>query len=117
MVRESIADILENHVRFEFEDADRLHLQAQVPSRQTVDGFVRFSRKPLGWWVPSTAMIALVSRAFVKAPERFAKDHGVDLARLDRVERQDDAGDATRRRPIHGAPVMKCGKAWYDPVW
>ena len=39
IVRQSVADILENHVTFELECIDRVYLNAYVPSLQRGSGF------------------------------------------------------------------------------
>lgn len=76
MVRQSVAEILENHVTFELECLDRVYLNAYVPSLQTGAGFVWFLRTQLQAPIPSTAMIAPMSRAFAQAMERFAVVQG-----------------------------------------
>jgi hypothetical protein len=44
MVRQSVADILAEHVTFELEAIDRMYLNAYVPSLQTGAGFVPRAR-------------------------------------------------------------------------
>jgi hypothetical protein len=90
IVRQSVADILDNHVTFALECIDRLYLNAYVPSLQSGSGFVWFLKTQLGCRVPSTAMIAPQSRAFAEAFERFAREQGVDLVTFTRGERKDD---------------------------
>ena len=90
IVRQSVADVLENHVTFALECIDRMYLNAYVPSLQTGSGFVWFLKTQLGCRVPSTAMIAPQSRAFAEAFERFAGAQGVDVVTFTRGERKDD---------------------------
>lgn len=90
ILRQSVADILENHVTFELECIDRMYLNAYVPSLQHGSGFVWFLKTQLECRVPSTAMIAPQSRAFAEALERFATEQGVDLVTFKRGERKDD---------------------------
>jgi len=90
IVRQSVADVLENHVTFALECIDRMYLNAYVPSLQTGSGFVWFLKTQLGCRVPSTAMIAPQSRAFAEAFEHFAAEQGVDLVTFKRGERKDD---------------------------
>ena len=71
MVRQSVAEILENHVTFELGSLDRLYLNAYVPSLQTGGGFAFFVKNQLGARVPSTMLVAPMSQRFVEAIERF----------------------------------------------
>lgn len=90
MVRKSVAEILQDHVELELEGIDRMYLNGYVPSLQTGAGFAYFLREQLQCRVPSTFMIAPMSKKFVAAIERFAEDEGVDLVRFERGERKDD---------------------------
>lgn len=90
MVRKSVAEILQNHVTFELEAIDRMYLNAYVPSLQTGGGFVYFLKTQLGVQVPSTVMVAPMSRRFVEALERFADTEGVDLVTFEKGQRKDD---------------------------
>ena len=90
IVRQSVADILENHVTVALACIDRMYLNAYVPSLQTGSGFVWFLKTQLGCRVPSTAMTAPQSRAFAEAFERFENAQGVDLVTFRRGERKDD---------------------------
>jgi len=90
MVRQSVAEILAEHVTFELEAIDRMYLNAYVPSLQTGAGFVYFLRTQLQAPVASTVMVAPMSQRFVQALERFAETEGVDLVTFERGERKDD---------------------------
>jgi hypothetical protein len=94
MVGKNVAEILENHVTFELEGIDRLYLNAYVPSLQTGAGFVYFLKEQLGCRVPSTAMIAPMSRAFVEAIEQFVEAEGLDLVTFEKGTRKDDVAQA-----------------------
>jgi hypothetical protein len=90
MVRKNVAEILQNHVTFELEAIDRMYLNAYVPSLQTGAGFVHFAKTQLGARVPSTMMVAPMSRQFVEAIARFAETEGVDLITFEKGQRKDD---------------------------
>ncbi len=42
MVRQNVAELIQNHVTFELEAIDRMYLNAYVPSPQTGGGLVYF---------------------------------------------------------------------------
>jgi len=90
MVRKSVAEILQDHVELELEGIDRMYLNGYVPSLQTGAGFAYFLRSQLDCRVPSTFMIAPMSKQFVAAIERFVETEGVDLVSFERGERKDD---------------------------
>jgi len=90
MIRKSVAEILENHTRFELEAIDRMYLNAYVPSLQTGAGFVYFTKTQLGAIVPSTAVVAPMSERFVAAIERFVATERVDLITFEKGQRKDD---------------------------
>jgi hypothetical protein len=90
MIRQNVAEILDHHVTFELEAIDRMYLNAYVPSVQTGAGFVYFVKTQLGARVPSTVMIAPMSKRFVEAIERFIETQGVDLVTFEKGQRKDD---------------------------
>src|SRR3954454_13966113 len=61
------ADVLARHVLFEIESIDRLYLNMYVPELQRVGKVVGFLTRHLGFEIPSTAVIAPRSKAFVEA--------------------------------------------------
>jgi hypothetical protein len=90
MVRKNVAEILKDHVTFELEAIDRMYLNAYVPSLQTGGGLVWFLKTQLHCRVPSTAMVAPMSYAFVAAMERFVKAESVDLVTFEKRQRKDE---------------------------
>src|SRR5260370_27375695 len=90
MIRKSVAEILDHHVTFEVEAIDRMYLNAYVPSLQTGAGFVCFLKTQLGVRVPSTVMVAPMSKRFVDAIERFVHTEGIDLVTFEKGQRKDD---------------------------
>jgi hypothetical protein len=90
MIRKSVAEILDDHVTFQLEAIDRMYLNAYVPSLQTGAGVAYFLKTQLGVRVPSTVMVAPMSRRFVEAIERFVETEGLDLVTFEKGERKDD---------------------------
>jgi hypothetical protein len=90
MVSKSVAEILQHHVTFELEAIDRMYLNAYVPSLQTGGGLVWFLKTQMSCRVPSTAMVAPMSAAFVGAIERFVKAERIDLVTFEKGQRKDD---------------------------
>jgi hypothetical protein len=90
MIRNSVAEILENHVTFELEAIDRMYLNGYVPSLQTGGGFVYFVKNQLKAIVPSTTVVAPMSERFVQAIERFVATEGLDLVTFEKGQRKDD---------------------------
>ncbi len=111
MVRQSVAEILQDHVVLELEGIDRMYLNAYVPTLQTGGGFAHFVREQLQSPIPSTAMIAPMSRQFVSTIERFVEAHGLELVRFRKGERKDDIAQAYRAAFTETEGVLFVGKA------
>ena len=79
MVRKNVAEILTNHVTFELEAIDRMYLNAYVPSLQTGGGFVYFVKTQLGARVPSTMMVAPMSRAIRRGDRAVRRDRRASI--------------------------------------
>jgi hypothetical protein len=111
MVRQSVAEILEQHVTFELEAIDRMYLNAYVPSLQTGAGFVYFTKTQLKAPVASTVMVAPMSQRFVQTLERFAEAEGIDLVTFERGERKDDVAQRYLAAFDREEGVLFIGKA------
>jgi len=90
MIRKSVAEILDQHVTFELEAIDRMYLNGYVPSLQSGGGVVYFMKEHLGARVPSTTMVAPLSKRFIEAIERFAATQRVDVVTFEKGQRKDD---------------------------
>src|SRR5204863_3374702 len=108
---QSVAEILDHHVTFELEAIDRMYLNAYVPSLQTGGGFVYFLQTQLGVRIPSTVMVAPMSRRFVDAMERFAETEGVDLVTFEKGQRKDDVAHEYLAKFKGDEGVLFIGKA------
>ena len=111
MVRQSVAEILAEHVTFELEAIDRMYLNAYVPSLQTGAGFVYFTKTQLKAPVASTVMVAPMSQRFVQAFERFAEAEGVDVVTFERGERKDDVAQRYLAAFTDEEGILFIGKA------
>ncbi len=111
MIRKSVAEILDHHVTFELEAIDRMYVNGYVPSLQTGGGVVYFLKQHLGARVPSTTMVAPMTKRFVDAIERFAKTAGVDLVTFEKNQRKDDVAHTYLAAFTGDEGVLFIGKA------
>ncbi len=86
----SVQEILDGNVSLKVESIDRLYLNAYVPRLQRELGVVGFFRGHRREPVPSSALMAPISRAFVGAVEAFVDEEDVALITFRRGERKDD---------------------------
>jgi len=85
-----VSDILQNHVTFELECIDRMYLNAYVPGLQYEGGVVGFFRGHRGQKFASSALMDPITKGFVAATERFAKQQDVPLIQFQKGQRKDD---------------------------
>ena len=111
MIRKSVAEILDQHVTFELEAIDRMYLNGYVPSLQSGGGVVYFMKEHLGARVPSTTMVAPLSKRFVEAIERFAATQGVDVVTFEKGHRKDDVAHQYLAAFTGDEGVLFIGKA------
>ena len=111
MIRKSVAEILDHHVTFELEAIDRMYLNGYVPSLQSGGGVVYFMKTHLGARVPSTMMVAPMSKRFVDAMERFAETTGVDVVTFEKDQRKDDVAQEYLASFTREEGVLFIGKA------
>ncbi len=111
MVPHNVAEIIRQHVTLEVEGIDRMYLNAYVPGLQTEGGFVHFVRHHLGYPIASTAVIAPLSEAFVRAIEHFAKVEHLDMVAFEKNQRKDDLAKDYLARCTFTEGVLFIGKA------
>ena len=109
-VARSAAEVLAEHATLELECLDRLYLNGYVPLLQTGAGASWFFRKVRGKPVPSSALMAPMSRRFAAALEALAEESG-GIVRFTRGERKDDVTKARLRDWKGGEGVLYVGKA------
>ena len=89
IARQSVADILRDHVRLSVEGIDRMYLNVYVPQLQSEQGVVRFFKYHRGQPLPSAALMSPLSRGFVAQLERFVARDGISLVQFRKGERKD----------------------------
>ncbi len=107
----SVREILDGHVSLEVESIDRLYLNAYVPQLQREIGVAMFFRAHRGQPVASSALMAPITRAFVREIEGFAEEEDVDLIGFKRGERKDDVAKRYLARFEGEEGVLFVGKA------
>lgn len=86
----SVAEILTQHVTLELECIDRMFLNVYIPRLQHPDLAATFFLRHRGQPIPSSALMAPISRAFVEALHAFAAERSLPLVRFRRGERKED---------------------------
>src|SRR5215470_4193176 len=89
-VPRTVADVLRDHVTLEVEGIDRMYLNVFVPKLQRELGVVGFLRYHKGHLFASSALLAPITDAFVKAIETFTAEHAIDLLTFAKGQRKDD---------------------------
>ena len=110
-VARTAAAVLDEHTTFELECVDRMYLNAYVPILQTCGGAAWFFRQVRRKPVPSSALMAPMSRNFVAAIERYAERAGVELVAFGRRERKEARMREHLRHWPGGEGVLFVGKA------
>ncbi len=110
-VARTAAEVLDEHTTLELECIDRLYLNVYVPLLQSPAGAAHFFREVRGHPVPSSALMAPMTRHFVGALERYAESEGLDLIRFERGERKDERTQQYLLKWRGGEGVLYIGKA------
>ena len=110
-IARSAADVLSDHVELELECLARIYPNGYVPLLQVGGGAAYFFRNIRCNPVPSSALMAPMTRAFVAGIERYARDHGIDLIRFEKGKRKDDMTQDYLRKWHGGEGVLYIGKA------
>ena len=111
-VARNAAEALAEHTTLELECVDRMYLNVYVPALQTGAGAAHFFKQVRGNPVPSSALMApMTRRRFSAALERHATDLGVDLVRFGRFERKDERTWTYLREFSGTEGVLYIGKA------
>lgn len=107
----TVAEVLSQHVMVEVESIDRMYLNVYVPQLQAVEGTLKFIRIHRRHKVASTHLVEPITRQFVAAIERFAKDNGIPLIRFEKGQRKDDFAKQQRKPFQKSEGVVFMGKA------
>src|SRR5260370_23543745 len=89
MIAQSVAEIINRHVKLTVEGIDRMYLNIYVPGLQYEQGIVRFFREHRGQPLPSAALMGPMSRHFVAKLERFVAQHEIPLVQFRKGQRKD----------------------------
>jgi hypothetical protein len=87
---QTVADVLRDHVTLEVEGIDRMYLNVYVPNLQRELGVVGFLRNHRGHRFASSALLAPISDAFIKAIETFTQADDIPLVPFAKGQRKDD---------------------------
>jgi len=107
----SAATVLAKHVTLQLESIDRMCLHGYVAGLQTGGGVACFFRKHRGQPYASSALMAPISTAFVRAIERFMAAHRIPLITFKRGERKDTVAAAYLAEFRRREGVLFVGKA------
>ena len=111
MIAQSVADILNHHVKLSVEGIDRMYLNVYVPWLQTEQGIVQFFRGHRGQPLPSAALMSPISRSFVAKLEGFVAQHEIPLVQFRRGQRKDEVMAEHLRHFQYDEGVVFVGKA------
>lgn len=107
----SVAEILTQHVTLELACIDRMFLNVYIPRLQSPGQIAKFFRDHRGQPIPSSALMAPITRAFIAALHAFAQQHDVELVRFRRGERKEDVAAARLARFTGEEGVLFIGVA------
>jgi len=89
MIAQSVAEIINRHVKLTVEGIDRMYLNIYVPGLQYEQGIVGFFREHRGQPLPSAALMSPMTRTFVAKLEDFVARHGIALVQFRPGQRKD----------------------------
>ena len=110
-VARTAAEVLESRVTMEIECIDRLYLNLYVPILQRPEGCGHFFIRHRGHKFASTALMAPMTRDFVKSIERFATRESIEIVRFKKGERKEDVAKARLDAFDREEGVLFIGKA------
>jgi hypothetical protein len=110
-VPRSVAEVLADHVTLEVEGIDRMYLNVYIPGLQREQGVVNFFRFHRGNQFVSSALMDPVSKDFVAALEKYARQEKVPLIQFRKGQRKDDIAAEQRKKFKKAEGVVFIGKA------
>jgi len=108
---QTVAEVISKHVTLELESIDRMYLNLYIPRLQYERGVASFFRFHRGHTFASSALMAPISRAFVRKIETFVEESGVPLIRFQKNQRRDDVAAEHLARFSQEEGVLFVGKA------
>jgi hypothetical protein len=110
-VPRTVAAVLRDHVTLEVEGIDRMYLNVYVPKLQRELGVVGFLRYHRGHPIASSALLAPISDAFIRAIEDFTHCHAIPVVPFAKKQRKDDVAAEYLARFDRPEGVLFVGKA------
>lgn len=110
-VPRSLADVLKNHVTLEVEGIDRMYLNVYQPKLQTEKQAACFFRFHRGQPVASSALMGVMTNAYLKQVDDFVVGHGIPVVQFRKGQRKDDVAAEYRDRFPGSEGVLFLGKA------
>lgn len=107
----NVADVLRNHVTLEVEGIDRMYLNVYQPKLQHEKGAVGFFRFHRKQPVASSALMSVMTRAFLQQVDDFVAAHGIPVVQFAKDQRKDDVAAEHRARFTGTEGVLFLGKA------
>jgi hypothetical protein len=86
----NVAEVLDEHVTLELECIDRVFLNLYVPMLQSEAGVAWFWRHHRGHQFASSALMATMTKSFIRRIEAFAQREGIDLITFRKGQRKED---------------------------
>jgi hypothetical protein len=110
-VPRSVAEVLADHVTLEVEGIDRMYLNVYVPGLQREQGVVNFFRFHRGNQFVSSALMDPISKDFVAALEKYARQEKVPVIQFRKGQRKDDIAAEQRKKFRKAEGVVFIAKA------
>ena len=110
-VARSVAEVLKEHVTLEVEGIDRMYMNVYVPQLQREEGVTSFFRFHLGHRFASSVLMDPISKTFISALEKYAKQEQVPVIQFRKGERKDDIAAEQRKKFTKPEGVVFIGKA------
>jgi len=98
-------------VTLDVESIDRMYLNVYVPQLQRELGVVGFLRNHRGHRFASSALLAPISGAFIRAIEDFTDEHAIPVLTFSKGQRKDDVAAEHRARFAQSEGVLFVGEA------
>jgi hypothetical protein len=107
----SVADVLDQRVTLEVEGIDRMYLNVYQPKLQTEKQAACFFRYHRGQPVASSALMGVMSHAFVRQVDDYVEQHQIPVVAFRKGQRKDDVAAEYRQRFAGTEGVLFLGKA------
>ena len=110
-IAQTVTEVLREHVTLTVESIDRMYLNVYVPQLQHERGVVAFFRQHRGATFASSALMAPITDAFVKAMADFIKAEAIPVVRFMKGQRKDEVAAAYLEQFQQAEGILFIGKA------